>query len=98
MNYKSSKYSINWSHHHYHFITFKVMSKRSVLDHNLFTALRQHFLYFHWPDALPDANSWYNADPMLIALVITPGFYLHQVEMADRNQVIGSIYKYKKTI
>jgi len=30
-----------------------------------------------------------NADP-LFALVITPGFYVHQVEVADQNPASGS--------
>jgi len=32
-----------------------------------------------------------NANP-LFALVITPGFYLHHVEVADRDPASGSLY------
>jgi len=46
------------------------------------------FLYFHWPDALPGANSL--SDP-LFALVTTPGFYLHHVEVEDQDPASGSL-------
>jgi len=41
------------------------------------------FVYFHWPDALP-APTLANADS-LFALMITPGFYLHHIEMAAQE-------------
>jgi len=42
-------------------------------------------VYFHLRDALPGTNLD-NADA-LFALVITPGFYLHHIEVADEDPV-----------
>jgi len=38
-----------------------------------------------------------NTDPLL-ALVITPGFYEHPVELADQDSASDSLYVYKTLI
>jgi len=79
---------------------------QSVKDYTLFTALRQcvgrlpvvkttsgymAVLFIYIDRMLFMAPTLDNADP-LFALVITPGFYLHHVEVADKDPASGSLY------
>jgi len=52
------------------------------------------FIYFHWPDAIPDANSLDNTD-LFFALVMTPGFYLRHIEVADQDPASGNTFSNK---
>jgi len=47
------------------------------------------FVYVHWTDALL-GKILVNADP-LFALVITPGVYLHHVEVVDQYPASGCL-------
>jgi len=55
--------------------------------------LNGSFVYFHSPDALPGATTLDNYDS-LFALVMTPGFYRHYVEVKDQDPACGSLYAY----
>jgi len=33
-----------------------------------------------------------DADPLFALVILTPGFYLHPVEVADQHPVTGSLY------
>jgi len=54
------------------------------------TCLCLSLVYFHWQDALPGATLTMVIDPFFTR-VITPGFYLHQVEVADQEIGGGSL-------
>jgi len=51
-----------------------------------------NFVYFHWLD--PDANTLDNAH-LLFAQLITPIFYLHHVEVTDKDPASDSFSKHK---